>query len=136
MMQHLLIIWKDINNTGIPIIDEQHRGIVSTINSLYYIVTSDHSHKLLDATIQTVEEYTKIHFTTEEYLMKKSSYPAIHSHIKLHEELAANTFTVSRESKQFDDPMVFLNFLKDWWREHINQRDKEYSAHLKKYFNL
>lgn len=32
----LCIVWSDTNNLGIPIIDEQHRGIISASNSLYF----------------------------------------------------------------------------------------------------
>ena len=34
----LYIVWNEKNNIGVPIIDEQHRGIVIAINSLYYFI--------------------------------------------------------------------------------------------------
>jgi len=34
MENNLYIVWNQNNNVGIKIIDEQHRGTISTINSL------------------------------------------------------------------------------------------------------
>ena len=38
-MHNLYIIWEEGYNLGIPIIDEQHRAIVATINTYHYFVT-------------------------------------------------------------------------------------------------
>lgn len=40
-MHTLFIVWSDMNETGIKIIDDQHRGIVSVINSLYFYMSYD-----------------------------------------------------------------------------------------------
>jgi len=42
MMNHnILIVWDSSFNLGIPIVDEQHRGIVSTINSLCFAIQNN-----------------------------------------------------------------------------------------------
>ena len=41
MNNNVFIVWKNSNDCGINIIDEQHRGIVSTINTLFYFKISD-----------------------------------------------------------------------------------------------
>ncbi len=41
MSNDLYIIWHPDNDLGIPIIDEQHRGLVSAINSLHYFIKAD-----------------------------------------------------------------------------------------------
>ena len=37
-MKNLYITWKNEDELGIPIIDEQHRGVVTAINSLFYFM--------------------------------------------------------------------------------------------------
>ncbi len=39
---NVFIVWEDKYNVGIPIIDEQHRGIVTTINSLHFGIQHDY----------------------------------------------------------------------------------------------
>ena len=61
----LYIVWNDINKLGIPIIDEQHRGIVATINSFHYFIQEGHGLEALKPTLNILEQYTCIHFKTE-----------------------------------------------------------------------
>ena len=37
-MKDIYIVWNKDNEIGIPIIDEQHRVAVGTINSLFYFM--------------------------------------------------------------------------------------------------
>ena len=86
-MHNLYIIWEEGYNLGIPIIDEQHRAIVSTINTYYYFVTDGKAGAALKPTFITLEQYTKTHFMTEEYIFEQTEYPEAMSHRKLHEDL-------------------------------------------------
>ena len=58
----ILIVWQPSYDLGIPIIDEQHRGIVTTINSLCYAIQNKHGVEMLKPVIGMVNEYTRIHF--------------------------------------------------------------------------
>ena len=132
-MDSLLIVWNDVHATGISIIDEQHRGIVSTINSLFYMIRSKQAQHILVPTILMMEQYTKIHFFTEEKLLESSGYPGFKEHKKLHDKLISQMITVSRESLRNIDPDSFLSFLKHWWINHINKNDRDYVEHIRQY---
>ena len=84
----LYIVWNEKNNIGVPIIDEQHRGIVIAINSLYYFINERRTNKVLQPTLTILKQYTKLHFMTEEKLMKDANYPAVEEHILIHKKLA------------------------------------------------
>ncbi len=74
VMENLLyIVWTDRNKVDIPILDEQHRGIVSTINSLHYFIRQGRRLDALDSTLVVLRQYTAIHFRTEEALMRESA---------------------------------------------------------------
>ncbi len=69
-MQNILyIVWTEKNKVGIPIIDEQHRGIISTINSLHYFIQTGQGEQIIRPTLIMLEQYVDIHFKTEEALM-------------------------------------------------------------------
>ncbi|MBI5639186.1 MAG: chemotaxis protein, partial [Nitrospirae bacterium] len=70
----LYIIWSDKSNLGIPIIDEQHRGIVSIINTFHYFVQQGHGPETLRPTLSMIERFSELHFETEEALMTEADY--------------------------------------------------------------
>ena len=128
----LYIIWSDNNKLGIPIIDEQHRGLISTINSLYYSIQTGHGDEIIKPTMIMLQQYIGIHFKTEEALMAEANYPALEEHIVLHKELATKTKKLSFDANANKESDIILNFLKQWWLGHINQEDRKYGPFLKK----
>ena len=132
MKSNLYIVWNDQNSLGIPIIDEQHRGIVSTINSLHYFVKQGQGDEALTPTLSILEQYTKIHFRIEESLMINANYPGFDEHVLLHKDLWKKTIAIAQESKLSKDADAVLNFLKTWWLGHINGEDRKYGPVVKK----
>jgi hemerythrin len=132
MKNILYIVWSDNNNVGIPIIDEQHRGIVSTINSLHYFMQTGHGNEIIKPTMIMLEQYVDIHFKTEEALMAEASYPDIEEHIVLHKELVGKTKKLSIDANRNKDSDMVLKFLKEWWLGHINKEDRRYTPFLRK----
>ncbi len=132
MNDTLYIVWGESNELGIPIIDEQHRGIVTTINSLHYLIQEELGIEALKPTLTILEQYTQIHFLTEESLMGKIGYPGIEKHVELHEELMRRTVDITKESMSNEDPVITLQFLRRWWIGHINTVDRKYVPYFKK----
>lgn len=124
MQKNLYIIWSDNNKLGVPIIDEQHRGIISTINSLYYFIRIGRGEEILKTILTTLEQYAEIHFKTEEELMTQANYPAVDEHRVLHETLIEKTKRFSVEADR--DTGLVLKFLREWWLGHINKEDRKY----------
>lgn len=134
-MRSLFIVWNDSHNLGVPIIDEQHRGIVSTINSLFHALGNKHGEDVLKPIAITMQEYTKIHFATEEDLLARSAYPSLEAHRQLHNKLIQENFLTAKTSMRLGDPRRFLVFLKDWWLNHINRQDRLFAEHVKEYMD-
>ena len=132
MKNTLFIVWNESNNTGICIIDEQHKGIISTINSLYYFVQNGNGIEIIKPILIMIEQYIEIHFKVEESLMLQSKYTSISEHIKLHKELAAKTKTLLIDANKNKDPNEVIRFLKEWWINHINAEDKKYVPFIEK----
>lgn len=132
MKQSLYIVWIPDNELGIPILDEQHRGIVSIINSFYYCMKKGRENEVMEPTLEMLLQYTIVHFRMEQRLMAEAGYPALQEHILLHEKLVEKTERIVRESPQERDADQALRFLKEWWLGHINTEDREYAPYLKK----
>jgi hemerythrin len=129
---NVLIVWKPEYNLGIPIVDEQHRGIVTIINSLYYGMQNKHGADLLMPVNGMINEYTRIHFQIEENFLEKCKYPGLPEHKELHKELINKLKMVGRESRLQHDPKEFFDFLKEWWINHIRDKDRAFLNYLTK----
>ena len=129
-MKNMYITWNKENELGIPIIDEQHRGAVATINSLFYFMQDERGLDALRPTLTVLDQYTLIHFETEEAIMKQKGYPDYDAHALLHKELVEKMGHVMREAIAQSDPKVVLTFLKEWWLDHINEQDRKFSTYV------
>ena len=138
MPQHtLLLSWDAVNEVGIPIIDEQHRGIVTLINSFDFSIQSGQQTEFFLHTIFTMMDgYTKLHFATEEEILRRIEYEDLEQHKALHTDLIKKSFSVANESMRLRDPEIYLRFLQGWWMSHINSRDQQYASIAKKYLAL
>ncbi|OGS99380.1 MAG: hypothetical protein A3F73_00740 [Gallionellales bacterium RIFCSPLOWO2_12_FULL_59_22] len=126
-MDHkLYIVWKDSYCIGIPIIDEQHRCIVSIINSIHYFIEEHRELDVLNSIIDMMVQYTVIHFMTEEAMLKEAGYSHIEEHVLLHQHLIKQLKVVSHKAVQDCDVEPLMKLLKAWWLSHINHEDRKY----------
>lgn len=136
MKNALYIVWQSSSESGIPILDEQHRGIVSAINSLYYFIQNGDAAVAFEPTMDVLNYYTKLHFLTEEALLKAAGYPDIDAHVEIHHRLMDQVRSMAKGYADEDQVRALLEFLKEWWIGHINNEDKQYGAIVKKYLGL
>ena len=78
-----------------------------------------------------LEQYTNFHFFTEEALMKEAKYPDLEDHLELHADLLKKQKRITLEHKKTKDTNLVLNFLKEWWMEHINIEDRKMLPYLR-----
>ena len=133
---NILIVWKPEYDLGIPILDEQHRGVVSVINSLYFGMQNKHGASMLSPIIGMIHEYTRIHFDLEEDFQRSCDFPNAISHRALHGELTKAMSAIGKESISNRDPREFMEFLKKWWVDHICNKDREFLNYLRDTQNL
>lgn len=133
MQYPLLIEWHSHNEVGIAILDEQHRGLVSIINSFAFSILNQNTEFIINGTFSMMATYTKIHFRTEEALLQTAGYEELEEHRKVHKALVRESFTMANRSLLLSDPELYLHFLEKWWMRHINENDKKYANFLQEY---
>lgn len=119
--------WRPEYETGNDIIDEQHKSLFSTINALNSAMLEGQGEALLEKTLDSLKDYTTVHFDTEEKFMLDHKYPDYIGHKQKHEALKAKV--LSFEKKNYDDLSKLTNavshFLTDWLIHHIKDEDKK-----------
>jgi len=130
-----IIQWNDKLNTGIQIVDNQHRRLVELINQLFQCMKDGGDRMLLGSVVDELVDYTVTHFRTEEDLMKKHHYPDFDGHKNIHDQFVAKVgdFADKLKSGARLAPADIYKFLKDWLINHIEKQDRDgYAPHVKK----
>lgn len=122
MRKPLYLGWQDefSQDDGL-IIDEQHRGILASINSLHYFLQQGHGLEALVPTIKIVLQYIQFHAKTEEGILRESGYPEIEDYIAQAEQAVEDYKRACKEALANKDPQYLLIYLRDWWRAHLEQ---------------
>lgn len=123
------IVWKPYFSVGDDSLDMQHKVIIGLINELYAAMLANAPDFDLKAIMDRLVRYTITHFQHEEQLMLECSFPEIQAHKQLHERLRKQTIEL-RDNITLVTARDLLRFLKDWWCNHIQDKDKAYSPYL------
>ncbi|MCG8696457.1 MAG: bacteriohemerythrin [Bacteroidales bacterium] len=117
--------WKDDYNTGIDIMDEQHKKLVLLLDELYTSIQSGKGHQVLFDILIGLSEYSIDHFTTEEKLMREYGFKDIQKHSVEHQKLIndLNDFNNKYISGNTSLPVQLTDYLKDWLTNHILKTD-------------
>jgi len=130
LLEHnVFIVWNPEYDLGIPILDEQHRGIVTIINSLHYGTQRSYIKNILSPTIDMLRSYADIHFQTEEYFLDAFGFPDAANHRLLHREYTSKLAGIERELSIDKDPHQLMGFLKKWWLGHICEEDMLFKSY-------
>jgi hemerythrin len=124
-MQHLQ--WTDELDTGIQVIDNQHKRIVEYINKLIDARVS-HDKEQIATVLDELVDYTLSHFTFEESLMEEAGYPFIKGHKRVHQLFVKRVGDYVQRFKMGEDIAdELLNTLKAWLINHIKSDDNDYA---------
>ncbi len=119
--------WSDDLNTGIDVIDGQHRQIVDYINQLHDANETgdrDQVGEVIDALV----DYTMSHFSFEEELMEQAGYPFARPHKRVHEVFAKRVGEYQLRFQAGEDVSADLHaMLKRWLVGHIKNDDAAYA---------
>ena len=135
------ITWVDTFNVGIAIIDSQHRKLVEVVNELHSgtnTATGDENKEKREASfraaMRAAVEYVRVHFATEELLMKKYNYPDTVAHKAQHTEFVRRVLQGAGrfESGHTNEGVHLVIFLRNWLLEHIAITDKNLALYIKK----
>ena len=119
------IKWEDIYQTGIESIDDQHRHFVDLINRMSACTDADIPSPAGQALALEILDYAKMHFATEEALMRKHHYRDIDAHAKEHQNLMALAATKAVALAAGNEPRTAtVMFLWNWLVSHTHLEDK------------
>lgn len=113
-------------------IDEQHKKLFEILNLLSDKFKNASNEVPLDSIIDSLVDYTKFHFSTEEEKMEKYKYPEFVLHKSKHKHF---TDKVMEIKEKHDNGEVYIKlqiyiYLRDWLINHISSMDKNLGQFL------
>lgn len=125
------IVWESKLDTGIEVIDAQHKRIVEYINDLE-IAKMKLDKQMVNDIIEQLIDYTQSHFGFEEEMLEEAGYKFLKPHKKVHELFIRRVtdFTI-RAAKGEDIVDELHSMLSKWLVNHIANEDRDYADAVK-----
>ena len=123
--------WESDLDTGIEVIDGQHKRIVEMINGLH-AAQLEMDKAAVARVIEEVVDYTLSHFAFEETLLEDAGYQFSRAHKKVHELFVrrVNVFRMRHETGE-DVADELKDLLGRWLFNHIRNDDANYVEAVK-----
>jgi hemerythrin len=121
------IQWTADLDTGIDVIDSQHKRIVAYINQLQD-ARLDGGREAVGQVVEELVDYTLSHFAFEESLMEEAGYRYLNAHKRVHELFTRRVTDYQRRFADGEDIAEPLETtLTTWLLNHIRHDDADYS---------
>jgi len=118
--------WTRDLESGIPIIDAQHKRIVEFINELDDACVTGSTEKT-NHVMEGLLNYTITHFEFEEALLEKADYQFLKAHKRIHEIFMKKVAAIRDRAHQGENVAPeLLKLLKLWLTSHIKGEDRDY----------
>jgi hemerythrin len=126
-------IWTNSLNTGVDLIDDDHRQLVGMINALNDAIAEGRGQDVMGKVLDNMILYCRVHFGREEGVMQLTNYPKYQQHKREHEKLLHE---IDLLKKDYDKGVTvnsthMAKMLGDWLRNHIVSVDMQLAAALK-----
>lgn len=124
--------WSTSYSTGVPVIDGQHKLLLSYINRLHNGLRQGKDPALLLEVLDALAGYAFTHFNTEEIFFAHSDYPMSKEHIEVHQRFKDKVvlFREALLEGKADVDLALLEFLKTWLIEHIQGMDVSFAPYV------
>lgn len=123
------IRWTEDLEIGIPVIDADHKVLVSLLNQVFDTFGDNEEKATLGSVLNSLVEYTEYHFSREEKLQEVAGYGNLEPHKERHRQLTAQVLEIRRRFEQDPDSVhgeEVLEFLRTWLVDHIKGHDFAY----------
>ena len=127
----MYINWDQSLETGIPLVDSQHKELFKQVNSLFALENKNRFRETLDF----LEKYIVKHFGDEQKLHNDSKYPKAAAHKNYHDGFTTTFGKLKTDYEKKGDNAVsnieLLNTAANWLKSHIMIHDKEFAEYYK-----
>ena len=124
-----LFTWSDEYSVKMKVFDGHHRKLMELLNDLYDAMRRGKGPDAVGVVLKSLIEYTRVHFSAEQYLMITHGYPGYEAHKAEHDALVRKVEELTdQHARGIAVTVEVFQFLKDWLTTHIKETDRKYSS--------
>jgi hemerythrin len=128
--------WSSDLDTGIDVIDKQHKRIVDYLNELN-VANEGGDQAVTNHVLGELVDYTLTHFAFEEELQERAGYPFLKAHKRVHEIFTRRVAEFQKRAAAGENVAPeLLSMLKIWLVNHIKGDDADYADSIKTMLGL
>ncbi len=129
------INWGPEFETGIDIIDQQHRRIFDYLQEIDHAITAQQAEEV-EKVVRALIDYAISHNTFEESLMENAKYPLLGPHHEVHESFRTRALAYNTRLEKGEDTFRVAREVRTdialWLMNHIKADDQHYVPYVKK----
>ena len=127
-----LLVWNPEWDTGIALIDAQHRILLGQVDVLMTAMHENDVDRHMPSLLAFLADYVDEHFQMEEERMAATGYPGIEGHRAIHDGMRRDVASLVERFEVNSQTLneEVLDFLMDWLVKHINGEDRRLARHL------
>ncbi len=120
------IEWQEWMATGVPLIDADHKVLISLINQVHGCIGDLQEASRLGDVLRALDDYTDHHFRREERLAEEVGFPGLAGHKALHAHLTAQVREMIHRYDMMPGSVRAVDvqsFLERWLIDHVCRHD-------------
>ncbi|MFN7956708.1 MAG: hemerythrin family protein [Holophagaceae bacterium] len=128
-----MVVWNPAWETGISLIDQQHRALLAQFEALLIAIHENHPEDQILPLVRFLADYVETHFSLEESLMQVADYPELAGHTAIHDHMRARVGQLVEAARTNPATLTeeVIDFLTDWLLRHINEEDRRMAQHVR-----
>jgi hemerythrin-like metal-binding protein len=127
--------WTPDLGTGNDTVDDQHKQLIAILNTLFDAHRNGRGRKEVELTMDFLVKYTVMHFSEEEEMLQKNSFPQLVRHKRIHAGFKDTAHELLRELilEGPTDELITRVYMTmgRWVVDHIKGEDFKWPAHLR-----
>jgi hemerythrin len=127
--------WTPSLAIGVAEIDEQHRTLFERVRRLDAAMEAKEKYSQLESFFAFLRSYALSHFSAEEALMRKVSYPQLAEHVQEHTEFSQGLRSLEPQWESEVDStatmVALLAFMERWLTEHVKGSDQRIGEYMR-----
>ena len=129
-----MIQWSDNLSVNNKDIDDQHKKFLEIVNDLLHAMRKKQSKQIQSEIIDKLIGYAFYHFSKEERYFTQAEYPGAEQHKNEHEIFVDKIIKFKSDNKRGKITLSIdmINFMNDWWINHIKHSDAKYKPYIDK----
>jgi len=127
--------WKEQFSVSIPEMDQQHQKFFQIMNQIHqYNSRDERDPDYFDELYRELYGYVLNHFDEEEKLLEMTGYDGLAVQKKQHQYFRDQLIEFRKQHIEGGQAVSqsVLNFMRDWFLNHILETDKHYGKYLQK----